>query len=85
MFLQTWHTRNCQWEVEISDVIPATLKTISRLEYLDLEDNRIEHLESEVLCWLVNLKYLALQGKVRMGEERGGGTWGKETTGETQA
>jgi len=45
---------------EISDIIPGTFE-ISFLEYLDLGNNKIEHLESNVFSGLVNLKYMNLE------------------------
>ena len=41
---------------EISDIIPSTLETSSHLDYLRLDNNKIEHLESDVFCGLVKMK-----------------------------
>jgi hypothetical protein len=38
---------------DLREIIPGTIETISYLEYLDLEDNRIEHLGSDVFYGLV--------------------------------
>jgi len=47
---------------EISEIIPGTLEKLSGLQFLGLDFNIIEHLESDVFNGLINLKVIALGG-----------------------
>jgi hypothetical protein len=46
----------------ISEISPRTFEELSRLEYLDLADNRIEHLKVDAFLGLINLKRIDLHG-----------------------
>ena len=43
---------------EISELVTGTFENMSNLEHLELEHNRLEHLDSDVFSGLVNLKYI---------------------------
>ena len=46
----------------IREIIPQTSEMIKSLDYLDLRNNRTEHLEINVFAGLVKLKHTDLEG-----------------------
>jgi hypothetical protein len=44
------------WGNKISKITPRTFENMSRLEYLDQQENMIEHLVTDVFSGLVKLK-----------------------------